>query len=136
LVVLMIGTNNYQDNTAEEIVEGIEAVVQRLKNKLPNTNVLLMGLLPRNDAREATREMFAEINKRISKLADDKTVFFLDLSNKFLTKDGALDTNLMPDLVHPGAKGFEVWAEAIEPYVARFLNDSPRVSGAGGSGAP
>lgn len=123
LVVLMIGTNNYTRHSAEQTVEGITAVVDRLKAKLPKSKILLMGLLPRDDAREATRDKFAEVNKQIAKLADDKTVFFLDLTRKFLREDGALDTTLMPDLVHPGEKGFEVWAEAIEPYVVKWVDE-------------
>ena len=121
LVVLMIGTNNYTANSAEEISAGIAAVVERLKSKLPKSKILLMGLLPRDDAREATREMFAQINHQIAKLADDKTVYFLDISDRILTKDGAVSTEAMPDLVHLGEKGLEIWAEAIEPYVVKLL---------------
>jgi lysophospholipase L1-like esterase len=58
-------------------------------------------------------------------LADDKTVYYLDMSKDFLTADGAVDTTLMPDLVHPGEKGFEVWAQAIEPYVEKWVGRRP-----------
>ena len=118
LVVLMIGTNNWQDNTLEEITEGIETVVHRLKEKLPKSKILLMAILPRDDHPKETREKFAKINGRIAKLADGKTVTFLDLTPKFLNTDGKLNTDAMPDLVHLGPKGFEIWAEAIEPEVA------------------
>ena len=118
LVVLMIGTNNWQDNTMEEIAEGVETVVHRLNEKLPKSKVLLMAILPRDDHVKETREKFKHVNERIAKLADGKTVTFLDLTAKFLNPDGKLNTEALPDLVHLGPKGFEIWAEAIEPEVA------------------
>ena len=117
LVVLMIGTNNWQDNTTDEIAEGVETVVHRLNEKLPKSKVLLMAILPRDDHVEETREKFKNVNERIAKLADGKTVTFLDLTAKFLNPDGKLNTEALPDLVHLGPKGFEIWAEAIEPEV-------------------
>ena len=48
---LMIGTNNAGDNTAEEIGAGIVAVVQKLREKLPQTKVLILAIFPRGEKR-------------------------------------------------------------------------------------
>jgi beta-glucosidase len=29
----------------------------------------------------------------------------------------------MPDLLHPNAKGYEIWAEAIEPTVKQLMGE-------------
>ena len=29
----------------------------------------------------------------------------------------------MPDLLHPNAKGYEIWAEAMEPTLAKLLGE-------------
>jgi len=50
-------------------------------------------------------------------------VFFLDINDKFLKPDGELPNDIMPDLLHPNPKGYEIWAEAIEPKVAELLGE-------------
>ncbi len=50
-------------------------------------------------------------NERIAKLADDQHVFYLDIGPKFLDPDGTLSKEIMPDLLHPNAKGYEIWAD-------------------------
>ena len=42
---------------------------------------------------------------------------------KFLDKDGTLPRDIMPDLLHPNAKGYEIWAEAIEPSVKKLMGE-------------
>jgi lysophospholipase L1-like esterase len=56
------------------------------------------------------------------KLADDKMVFYIDISRGFLGKNGSLRNEAFaPDAVHLSAKGYEIWAEAIEPMVKRLM---------------
>ena len=49
LAVIMIGTNNSngKDNTAEEIADGIKVIVKEVREKLPETKILLLGIFPR-----------------------------------------------------------------------------------------
>lgn len=125
LAVVMIGTNNSnrQDNTAEEIGAGIEAIVKKLQEKLPETKILIMAIFPRNETPNAQREKNAKASEIASKLADNKQVFYLDIGEKFLQPDGTLPREIMPDFLHPNAKGYEIWAEAIEPEVATLMGE-------------
>jgi lysophospholipase L1-like esterase len=132
LAVVMIGTNNSNgsDNTAEEIAEGIKTIVAKLREKLPETKILLLGIFPRGDMadakKEATtlqREKNAKASELASKIADNEMVFYLDIGSKFLDADGNIPKDVMPDLLHPNAKGYEIWAEAIEPKVAELMGD-------------
>src|SRR5438876_11821198 len=60
LAVLMIGTNNSNDNTAEEIGAGIQAIVKKLRAKLPQTKVLILAIFPRGPKPDAVREKNAK----------------------------------------------------------------------------
>ena len=51
-------------------------------------------------------------------------VFYLDIGPKFLDANGTLSKEIMPDLLHPNAKGYEIWAEAIEPTVAKLMGEN------------
>jgi lysophospholipase L1-like esterase len=126
LAVIMIGTNNSGENTPEQTAEGIAAIVGKLRAKLPQTKILLLGIFPRGaDDKDPPRQVNMKTNAFIAKLADEKTVFYMDISDKFLRPDRTLSEDAMPDLVHPGMKGYAIWAAAIEPLVAKVLGDTP-----------
>jgi len=126
LAVLMIGTNNSNgtDNTAEDIAAGIEAIVKNLRDNLPETKVLILGIFPRGEKPNPQREKNAKASEIASKLADGQNVFFLDIGPKFLTEDGTLTREIMPDFLHLSPQGYTIWAEAIEPEVAKLMGET------------
>ncbi|MGD9646939.1 MAG: GDSL-type esterase/lipase family protein [Pirellulales bacterium] len=125
LVVLMIGTNNSNgaDNTAAEIADGIKAIVGRLREKLPDTKILMLAIFPRGEKPNPQREKNAEASRLAAEIADDKHVFYLDIGPEFLTADGTLTKEIMPDYLHLSPRGYEIWAEAIEPNVKDLLGE-------------
>ena len=125
LAVLMIGTNNSNgtDNTAEEIGAGITAIVKKLREKLPQTKVLILAIFPRDEKPTPRREKNAKASEIASKLADNQNVFYLDIGSKFLTPDGLLTKDIMPDYLHLSPQGYTIWAEAIEPKVTELMGE-------------
>jgi len=130
VVVLMIGTNNtgierdrpVARNTPAEAIAGVTAVVRELRAKLPDAKVLLLAILPRADPVGPKPADIREINAAIARLADGRTIRFLDLGPRFLAPDGSLAADdFMPDHLHPGPKGYEVWAEAMQEPLAQLL---------------
>lgn len=124
LVVLKIGTNNlYDDHNAgsdEEIARGITTIVKTLREKLPTTRVLLCGILPRQN--EFFTNRILKINPMLKKLDDGKTVRFLDMTEKFETAPGKVIPELfVPDQLHLATKGYEVWADAMEPLLREMM---------------
>ena len=108
-------------NTAPEIVEGVGAVVKEIRTRLPKSKILLLGVFPYKQKGEPMREKVDKINVEISKLGRKKNVTYLNINKKFLEPDGTLSTEIMPDLLHPNEKGYQIWADAIEPTLARLL---------------
>lgn len=120
LVVLMIGTNNAGHDpttTGEQIGEGIKAVVAKLREKLPETKILLLGVFPRGKPDNEMRGRLAKATEIASKTADDENVYFLDIGSKFVNDDGTISKDIMPDLLHLSPRGYTIWADAIEPKV-------------------
>jgi len=119
-IVLMIGTNNLANSghTPAETARGIEAVVNRLRDKFPKANILLLGILPRGaQAADPMRARVAEVNKTISKLQDNRHVFFLDIGDVFVEKDGSISPQNMPDALHLSPAAYNIWAKAISEAV-------------------
>ena len=125
LAVLMIGTNNSNgnDNTAEEIADGIIAICHRLRTRLPKTKILILAIFPRNPGPGAQREKNAEASRLASCIADGKTIHYLDINEKFLADKGALTKEIMPDYLHPNGTGYQIWAKAIEAKVAELMGE-------------
>jgi lysophospholipase L1-like esterase len=120
--VIMIGTNNLGSNSAEQIAEGIKAIVEEIEKKQPETKVLLLGIFPRGEkADDPARGKIKEINKIIAKLDDGKKVRYLDIGDKFLEKDGNMSRTVMNDYLHLTADGYKIWAEAIEKPLGEML---------------
>ena len=122
LAVLLIGTNN-RDNTAEEIADGIKAVVCQLRTKLPNTKVLILAIFPRGEKPSERRQKHAQASLLVSKIADEKWIYYLDIGSKFLENDGTLSKEIMPDALHPSQKGYKIWAEAMEPMIIKLMDE-------------
>lgn len=127
LAVVMIGTNNAghtPHQSPEDITAGVTTILERLRAKLPQTKILLLAIFPRGaDNNDEIRQINMKANERIAKLADGQNVFFLDVGPKFLAADGTLSKDIMPDLLHPNPKGYEIWAETIEPTVAKLMGE-------------
>src|SRR5207248_1459545 len=113
--VLMIGTNNIGSDSAEQIAEGVKAIVAELRKQKPRMKVLLLGVFPRSGPGVAKEDKVCPadklqpkvraINERLAKLDDGKDVKYLDIGDKFLDQSGGLPREIMPDLLHLSAKG-------------------------------
>ncbi|TWT32694.1 platelet-activating factor acetylhydrolase IB subunit [Blastopirellula retiformator] len=126
LAILMIGTNNtgHRKDPSENTAAGIKKIVGQLREKLPETKVLILAIFPRSaNKSDEMRKINDGTNEIIKDLADDKMVFFLNINDKFLTEDGTLTKEVMPDLLHPHEKGYRIWAEAVEPTVAKLMGE-------------
>lgn len=124
MVTVMIGTNNIGRNhsTPEAAAAGVTKIVEALRARLPEAKILLFGVFPRDaKANSARRAKIKTINSIICKLADDKNVFYCDITDKFLDENGNLPNSMMPDYLHPNDNGYEVWAQAMMPYVEKFV---------------
>jgi len=128
LAVLMIGTNNAATDSPEDIAAGVRAIVELLREKLPETRVLVLAIFPRGPHADAKlRQVNEAANAIIKNLADSKRVYYLDIGQKFLTDDGVLTKEIMPDFLHPHEKGYAIWAQAIEPTVHELLGEKQPV---------
>ena len=121
LVIMMIGTNNTGDCSATDIAQGIMAIVSEMNLRLPQSKILLLGIFPRGEKPNPQREKIAVINQLLAQLDGERNVTFLDIGAKFLTPDGLITKDIMPDFLHPNEKGYRIWAEAIEPTVKKLM---------------
>jgi len=137
MTIVMIGTNNIghkkgngeMHSTPAETVEGIQMIVDGLKEKYPTTKILLLEVFPRgNKPDDPLRLAVNDINAGLEKIYADgavENVKLYSINDLFLTKDGILPPEIMPDFLHPNEAGYEIWAKAVEPMIADVLGDEP-----------
>lgn len=121
-VMLMIGTNNTGQFTGPEIAEGVGAVVMELRRNFPSARILLLAIFPRGLPGDPVRDKIAEVNRIISRLDDQTNVFFMDIGRRFLDDTGVfLPEAFRPDNLHPQAKGYDIWGEAVSATLAELM---------------
>ena len=123
-VVIMIGTNNIGHFTTEEpawAAAGVKKVVETVRSKLPKAKILLLGVFPRDVKASPMRAKVDAINDIIKTYADGTQVQYLDIGPNFLDADGELPKDVMPDKLHPTAKGYQIWYDAMWPTLEPLL---------------
>jgi lysophospholipase L1-like esterase len=148
VAIILIGTNNtgHAHQTAEQTEAGIDNIIAILSQRLPQTRLLLLGILPSDISAEKTTADQA-INAYLAKtygkntgrnahlgVNQDPRVTFLDLSANF-APDGKLNAGLFYDPrlpahgkpLHPDTTGQRRMAEAIEPVLAKLMEDKSKL---------
>jgi lysophospholipase L1-like esterase len=124
VAVVMIGTNNTGDRLEDprSTAAGIRRILDEIRHRQPDTRILLLAVFPRDEQpTSALRRLNDRVNAIISGYADGEHVFFLDMARYLTNADGTLSRDVMPDLLHPNEKGYEIWARQMEPTLLQLL---------------
>lgn len=124
VAVVLIGKNNLA-NSAHEIADGVKAVIATTQMVFPGVKVILVSI-PSNPTDE---DKIMQTDKLLRHLADDTSVFYLDLvplmTPSTVTGPNGLPVTkykgLGPDGVHLDASGYQMWADAMEPLLAKLF---------------
>ena len=132
--VVMIGTNNSngEDNSVSQIAEGVTAIVSKLRQALPDTQVLLVGIFPRGESPNNQRGKILQVNQILARLADGKSVHWIDFGSRYVDAQGLIPHDLMPDYLHLSPAAYQIWADQLEEPLVRLAG----VTAAGKSSTP
>lgn len=126
VAVLMIGTNNtgHRQENPQTTAAGIKRDIDELRKRLPETKILLLAIFPRGEKPDdPLRLLNDKVNAIIAGFADNQKIFFADINKDFLEPDGTLSKEIMPDLLHPNEKGYEIWAKSMAPALKQLMPD-------------
>lgn len=130
--VILIGANNLGRLhwAPQDTVAGIEAIILQLRHRLPDTRLLLLGVLPSDRSAWASHAT-VEINRALAaRYQHGEEVTYIDVGPVFM-KNGRLDRDLFLDPkltppaapLHPSAEGQALMAATIEPALAAMMGD-------------
>jgi lysophospholipase L1-like esterase len=128
IIVVLAGTNDVgtaapgasDEDRVATVSRGIRAILDVCRQKAPEAVIVLMGITPRNDKRDAMA-VINRINERIARFADGKKVRYLNVNGLLADSDGVLRQGMSPDGLHLSVKGYQVWADALRPIFTELL---------------
>jgi lysophospholipase L1-like esterase len=126
VAVVLIGTNDLTNGgnprSPALTAEGIRANLLYLRQRLPDTRILLLGLLPRGGSPDARLRLgTVAVNRLIAGCGDGQTTAYADIGGVLLDRDRRLSRDIAPDLLHLSATGYERLAKQLAPEIDRLL---------------
>lgn len=129
VIVIEAGANDVappprgEDGVAD-VTRGIRALVDLCRVKAPNATLIVTGIFPRNSSVGDPTAVVPEINRindNIARMADGKTIRYLNINDKLADKNGRLFDGMTVDGLHPTLKGYQIWADALAPILTELL---------------
>ena len=120
VIVLLAGTNNVGAGaSAEEVAEGVFAILRVMRRKAPNATIVLTAIFPRNDD-VAFLPVIEATNARLARAVGPR-VRFLNVDSWLANSDGRLHPGMTIDGLHLSPKGYQVWADGLRPILRSIL---------------
>ena len=119
VAVITIGINNINaGDEAKDVAEGIVACAEEARRQLPDTRIILLGLLPAGKPANAwMRRACDEVHAHL-KRANIKDVEYINPTSWFTLDNGELNTALYSkDNLHLSAEGYKVWSKKIAELI-------------------
>ena len=124
VIVILAGTNNVgktpgDDAKVADVTRGVTALVKLSHEKAPGATIILMGIFPRNDG--PVGPTINRINANLAKLADGRSVRYLNINDRLADASGKLFDGMTVDQLHLSLKGYQIWADALKPLFTELL---------------
>jgi lysophospholipase L1-like esterase len=126
IIVVLAGINNIGKEPGGpekpvRVAAGIKSIIDLCKKKALDATIILTAIFPRNDNMAAV-PVINETNRQIAKLADGKSIRFIDINGRIADEDGKFfDGMVNADKLHPAIKTYQIWADALKPIFREIL---------------
>ena len=123
-VVLMIGTNNNSANDSDPaaVAEGVKKIVAGIRSRQPKAKVILHPIFPRGCSADSGHAAAKSRNEKTNALlkqfaGEDGKLVWVDFNDKLVDESGWVPKSLMADEIHPTDAGYDIWMDALVPYL-------------------
>ena len=114
-IYVMLGINGMymsHDDTIAEYVKLIELIREKKPEAVIVLNsVMTVGRIKANYSKDYSLENIYSLNERISELADNEKIFYLDINEFIADEEGYLPDEMSKDGVHFYADYYYLWAQ-------------------------
>ncbi|MCI0538871.1 MAG: GDSL-type esterase/lipase family protein [Verrucomicrobiales bacterium] len=128
-IVLLIGTNDLEEQADPEIVAGnLKLILAELKKHSAKMPVILCQVFPSSASMKRPSDQIKRVNQLFAaSVKGDEQVTFIETWPLFASAAGDAKPEEFPDLLHPNKAGYTKWAAALRPVLATlgFLEMAP-----------
>ena len=128
-IYLMIGINEMGTGTVETFISKYREVVEHLQELQPEAVIYIQGIIKVTTERSEqgdyiNNEGIDARNRELEKLADNRSIFYLDVNPLICDETGGLVDSYTFDGVHLKAKYIQIWKDYLKENAVR-LNTLP-----------
>lgn len=118
-VYFQIGINEMGRGNLESFMQQYEMSVQKFKQLQPNAVIYVQGIMRVTKEKSDTDKIFnnegiCARNDRIAQLADDQTVFYIDMNEVVCDEQGNLRDDLTFDDLHLFGSKYGIWVDFLK----------------------
>lgn len=126
VIIMLIGINDINGGkSVNNIISTYREIVEEINDKLPETKLYCISVLPMNKDIESystvnaeqNNKKVVELNSLIKQLTNEFNATYLDLYSFVLDENGYLIKEYSDDGIHLNASGFIVWTNLLKPYL-------------------
>lgn len=119
-VVILVGTNDYNSLSNEEVVKNIGKMIDGIKKNRKYADIYVQSLYPVNknvndgeSVRSRNNEKIKDINTLLKKTCEDKKVEFINIFELLVDEDGNLTEEYTDDGLHINSDAYKIVTKAI-----------------------
>lgn len=118
-VVLLMGTNDLEEGATPEVIAGnLKLIIKELKRSNKEMPIILCNVFPSHESKRRSAEQIKKINALYAEaVKGDQQVTMIDTWSMFANENGNARKAEFPDLLHPNASGYQMWANTLRPVL-------------------
>lgn len=118
-VYFQIGINEMGRGTLDSFMEAYAQSVKKFKELQPDAIIYVQGIMRVTKEKSDTDPIFNNRgiqlrNERIAQLADNRTVFYIDMNEVVCTNEGNLREDLTFDDLHLYGSKYDIWVDFLK----------------------
>jgi len=119
-VVILIGTNDLEENAAPEVIAGnLKLIIGALKKHNSKMPIILCNTFPSSATKKRPADQIKKVNQLyFTAVKGDPQITVLDTWLLFADAKGDAKQAEFPDLLHPNQAGYDKWAASLRPLLA------------------
>ena len=112
-IILLMGTNNLDKNSDDEIIDGIHELVRAVRYRQPKAEIYVAGILPRTGKEDRITTLNKTLQARL--LSEEAT--YIEMSTELTQPNGYIINELFTDGLHPNKEGYQRVAKMLEKAI-------------------
>lgn len=118
-VVLLMGTNDLEEGARPEVIAGnLKLIIKELEASNEEMPIILCNLFPSHESKKRSAGQIKKINELYAEVVKgNKRVTLIDTWSMFANENGNAKKAEFPDLLHPNALGYKMWANTLRPVL-------------------